>query len=257
MSIFSGIKELFEPQSEDDRAAENPNFIVRPNRIKNILERFVESQVQVTIKTDDDEEHSSRILAVKRNGIVLDQLLSRTAHRNIINDLTLQIEAKYHSIPFNFKSRVVDNKVNKNSGYLISFPEKIYHPQKRDFFRLPLKETEQHKFIGSAQYSENTVTGYIYDISFGGLSIAVNSKVYVKKGDIIAPASLYLGKTSERVDCDLTVCAVKKSTMEGFNRIGCQYLNLSSDNKKRIHQFINEEDRKRAKISNENSRKKV
>jgi len=252
MSIFSGIKELFEPQDDNDRSAENPNFIIRPNRIKQILERFVESQVQVIIRTGDDEEHSSRILAIRRNGIVLDQLLARTAHRNIIDDLTIQVEAKYHSIPFNFKSIILDNKINNNSGYLISFPEKIYHPQKRDFFRLSLKETEQHKFIGSAQYSENTVTGYIYDISFGGLSIAVNSNVYIKKGDILAPANLSLGKTSERVDCDLTVCSVKKSTIEGFSRIGCQFLNLTSDNKKRIHQFINEEERRRAKTSKEN-----
>lgn len=247
MSILSSLKELFDADDKDDASEDNPNFIVRPNRIKQTLRIFMDAHVQITVVMDDDSENASRVLGVTKKGIILDQLLSRVAHNKMMQTTHLRINAKHHAIPFNFESTLIGSTGKSNSFYLISFPEKIYHPQKRSFFRLALAHAEQYKFVGAVKYSENTVTGYIYDISYGGVSVAVNSNTYIKKGDILAPASLTLGSASDKIDCDFTVCSIKKSSVDGFNRIGCKFLNITSPTKKLLHQFIHKQQRKRAK----------
>lgn len=247
MSIFSGLKELFDDEDKEDASEDNPNFIVRPNRIKQMLQIFMEAHVQITIVMDDGSENSSKVLNVTRKGVVLDQLLSRVAHNKMMQSTQVSIQAKHHAIPFNFETTVVQSSTNPNGTYLVSFPDKIYHPQKRAFFRIRLAHAEQYKFMGAAKYSENTVTGYVYDISYGGICVAVNSNTYIKKGDILAPASLSLGSAADRIDCDFTVCSIKKSSVDGFNRIGCQFLNITPATKKLIHDFINKQERKRAK----------
>ncbi|PCI22394.1 MAG: hypothetical protein COB62_01545 [Piscirickettsiaceae bacterium] len=251
MNILTGLKELFEPESTTNAIEENPNFVTRPNRIKYMLHVLMEARVQVTLIMDDKSEHASQVLDIAKKGIVLDQLTSRAAHNKLTNSKSIRIDAKHQSIPFNFNSVIIDNKMNRGTGYLISFPEKIYHPQKRAFFRLSLAHAaNRYKFIGSVQYSENTITGYVYDISYGGISIAVTSNTYIKKGDILAPASLTLDN-DQRIECDFIVRSVKKSAAEGFIRIGCCFLNLPSTTKSIIHELIRKQERNRAKKSSE------
>jgi len=124
--------------------------------------------------------------------------------------------------------------------------QKKYHPQKRAFFRIPLENIEKYKFSGAIQFSENLVSGYLYDVSFGGISVVVYSNTYIKKGDILSPASIKL-KNGSTIHSDFTVSSIRKSPREGFSRIGCEFLNLQADDKRILHKFITESDRERAK----------
>ena len=166
MSFLSSLKSLLASEErEHDALNDNPNFIVRPSRIKHMLQSLMESHVQISIVLDDQSEHTSRILDVSENDIVLDQFNSREAHNKMVKGTMVQIDAKHHSVPFNFSASLIGT--SRDGGYIISTPEKIYHPQKRSFFRVPLVNIEKYKFTGAIQYSENLVSGYIYDVSFG------------------------------------------------------------------------------------------
>lgn len=245
MSFISSLKSLLasEEKREDARNV-NPNFIVRPSRIKHMLQILMESHVQISILLDDQSDYTSRVLSVSDADITLDQLNNRVAHNKMAPGSVIQINAKHHSVPFNFSTTITGT--SPDGGYLVSMPDKIYHPQKRAFFRVPLENIEKHKFTGAIQFSENLVSGYIYDVSFGGICIAVYSNSYVKKGAILSPASMTL-KDGNIIHTDLTVCSVKKSLQEGFTRVGCQFLNIPATEKRSIHKFITASERERAK----------
>jgi flagellar brake protein len=191
MSFISSLKSLLASEEKEDIARNiNPNFIVRPSRIKHMLQVLMESHVQLSVLPDKQSDYTSRILSVSPTGITLDQFNSREAHNKMTQGSAIQINAKHHAVPFNFNTTITGTSLD--GGYLVSMPDKIYHPQKRAFFRVPLENIEKHKFTGAIQFSENLVSGYIYDVSFGGICIAVYSNSYVKKGAILSPASMTL-----------------------------------------------------------------
>lgn len=248
MSFLSGLKFLLSSEEkEQDNLNDNPNFITHPARIKHMLQMLVESHVQVTIILDDDSEATSRVLDISKNDLSLDQLNNRQAHNKMTKGSQLQIQAKHNSVPFNFTVSIIGT--TNEGSYLISTPNKIYHPQKRAFFRVPLPDLEKYKFNGAIQYSENILSGYVYDISFGGICIAADSNTYVKKGSILSPASMVL-QNGNSIHTDLTICSVKHSPQQGFTRIGCEFLNMEAIEKRVLHKFIAECERKRAKKTN-------
>lgn len=245
MSFISTLKSLLASEEEQHNAQnDNPNFIVRPTRIKHMLQILMESHVQISIVLDDQSDYTSMLLDVSTNDMTLDQLNSRVAHNKMLPGTVIQINAKHHSVPFNFTSTIIDS--SRDGGYIISMPEKVYHPQKRAFFRVPLENIEKYKFTGGIQYSENLISGYIYDVSFGGICVAAYSNSYVKKGAILSPASMTL-KNGKIIQSDFTVCSVKKSPQEGFTRVGCEFLNIQAAEKRSIHKFITECERERAR----------
>ena len=248
MSFLSGLKSLLSSEQKIiDQDSDNPNFITQPSRIKHTLQQLMESHVHISIILADQSEHTSRLISVSKNGFIIDQLNSRAAHNKVGVGSAIQIQAKHNAIPFNFSSTV--DSLAKGGGYFISMPERIYHPQKRDFFRIPLENIEKYKFSASIQYSENTLTGYLMDVSYGGISIAVSSNTYIKKGNILSPASLIL-KNGNTIHADFNVCSVRKVHQDGFTRIGCKLINITPAEKRRFHKFISESARERAKNSN-------
>jgi len=245
VSFISSLKSLLaSEEKEEDTRNTNPNFIIRPSRIKHMLQTLMESHVQISLVLDDQSDYTSRVLEVSTNDIILDQLNSRVAHNKMVLGTVIQINAKHHSVPFNFSSSIIGT--SRDGGYIISMPDKIYHPQKRAFFRVPLENIEKYKFTGAIQFSENLVSGYIYDVSFGGICVAVYSNSYVKKGAILSPASMTL-KDGNIIHSDFTVCSVKKSPHEGFTRVGCEFLDIQPTEKRNVHKFITECERERAK----------
>jgi len=244
VSFISSLKSLLRSEEKEEIAHDvNPNFIVRPSRIKHMLQILMESHVQISVLLDGQPDYTSRVLSVSEKDITLDQLNTRAAHHKMTPGSVIQINAKHHSVPFNFKTTITG--ISRDGGYLVSMPDKIYHPQKRAFFRVPLENIEKYKFTGAIQFSENIVSGYLYDVSFGGACIAVYSNSYIKKGAILTPASMTL-KDGSIIHADLTVCSVKKSPQEGFTRIGCEYLDLPATEKRNIHKFITTCERERA-----------
>jgi len=244
VSFISSLKSLLTSEEKEDIARDvNPNFIVRPSRIRHMLQILMESHVQISVLLDGQPDYTSRVLSVSEKDITLDQLNTRAAHNKMTQGSVIQINAKHHSVPFNFRTTITG--ISRDGGYLVSMPDKIYHPQKRAFFRVPLENIEKYKFTGAIQFSENIVSGYLYDVSFGGVCIAVYSNSYIKKGAILTPASMTL-KDGSIIHADLTVCSVKKSPQEGFTRIGCEFLDLPATEKRNIHKFITTCERERA-----------
>jgi len=244
VSLISSLKSLLSSEEKEDIVRDvNPNFIVRPSRIKHMLQMLMESHVQISVLLDEQHDYSSRVLNVSATGITLDQLNIRAAHHKMTQGSIIQINAKHHSVPFNFSATI--KGASRDGGYLVSMPDKVYHPQKRAFFRVPIENIEKYKFTGAIQFSENIVSGYLYDVSFGGVCIAVYSNSYIKKGDILTPASMTF-KDGNIIHADMTVCSVKKSPQEGFTRIGCEFLDLPAAEKRNIHKFVTTCERERA-----------
>ncbi|HIG78506.1 MAG TPA: hypothetical protein EYQ47_00520 [Cycloclasticus sp.] len=247
MGFLSSLKTLLLAEEKaHDVLNDNLNFILRSSRIKHMLQILVESHVQISILLEEGSEHTSRILDISKNDMMLDQLNSRQAHNKMIKGTSIRVQAKHNSVPFNFTASVIGSA--NDGSYLISIPKKVYHPQKRAFFRVPLANIEKHKFNGAIQYSENRVSGYVYDVSIGGICIAVYSNTYIRKGALLSPASMTLNGGDD-IHTDFTVRCVKKSPQEGFIRVGCEFLNIEPAEKRSIHKFIAQYQRERAKKS--------
>jgi len=235
MSFLSSVKSLFFLQKESSEKLANPNFIQLPSRIKHILQTLCEAHVQITIILDDKTEHTSRLLNVTANDILFDQLNSLGAHKRMKKGFVIQVNAKHRAVPLNFSTTILET--TSDGYYLASLPNKIYHPEKRSFFRLALNEVEKYKFNSIIQFSGQSLSGYIYDISYGGISIAMHSDSYVKVGTVLSPASITL-KSGSVLHIDLSVRSVKKNQQNGVTRIGCEFLKIDSATKRSLHKFI-------------------
>jgi len=247
MSFLSNVKSLLSSEEDNKGSSkfnENPNFIQRPSRIKRSLETLYEAHVHIAIIFDDKTEHTSRVLSITAEHILFDQLNNLAAHKKMVKGYAIQVHAKHHAVPLNFSTTVLDK--TSDGYYLVAIPSKIYHPEKRSFFRMSLSEIEKYKFNSMVQFSENSVSGYIYDISYGGLSIAMHSEAYIKKGTVLSPASITL-KNGNTLHVELTVRSINKTQRNGVTRIGCEFLDMDSSTKKSLHKFITECERERSK----------
>lgn len=251
MSFISELKELISSTEKKPKLSnENPNFVTRPNRIVHMLRTLQDSGMQITIVIGDNSEYASKIFGITKQGIILDQLNSREGHQKIATGIPVQIKAKQQAVPFNFHSTVIKIQGSNLSGYLISIPEKIYYPQKRAFFRVPLEHYNHLTFKAALEFSDNTLTGHILDISSGGISLGIYTTAYIKRGSVLTPVSLTIANT-ETIICDLNVCSVKKSPHDGLTRIGAEFINLDSATRLALNKFIAIYERKRAKKESE------
>jgi len=236
MSFLSSVKSLLISEEKESREEPgNPNFIQLPSRIKHTLQTLCDAHVQIMIVFDDKTEHTSRLLSVSTNEIIFDQLNSLSAHNRMKKGFVIQVNAKHRSVPLNFSTTILET--TSDGYYLASLPSKVYHPEKRFFFRIALNDIEKYKFNSLIQFSENSLSGYVYDISYGGVSIAMHSDSYVKVGTTLSPASITL-KNGSILHVDLSVRSVKKNQQNGVTRVGCEFLNIDSATKRSLHQFI-------------------
>tara|TARA_R110002095_G_scaffold119391_2_gene103946 strand:- start:412 stop:1188 length:777 start_codon:yes stop_codon:yes gene_type:complete len=248
VSLLSDLKSFLssdkEPKHDVPRA--NPNFIIDPGRIKHTLRLLVESHVQVTIVVDDQSYHTCRILSVSEKGLLLDQITDHETHKKILAQKNIRINAKLNSVHCNFNCLIIHPYSDNDNAYLASLPERIYYPQKRAFFRIPLVDLETHAFNGSTEHSNDNVSGFIYDVSFGGIGIAVYSNNHIKKGDLLSASNMTLNN-GQIIQADLAVCSVKRAPQERFTRVGCKFVNIEPAYKKCIHKFITACERERVK----------
>lgn len=248
MSLLSDLKTFLSSDKEEKRDVQrvNPNFITHPSRITHTLQLLVGSHVQLSIVLDDQSSYTSRILSISETGLVFDQVIGHEEHAKVLAQKNIRINAKLQSVHCNFNCRITQSKTPDGNGYMASLPEKIYYPQKRAFFRIPLADLETHKFDGSILNSDNNVSGYIYDVCFGGIGIAVYSNSYVKKGDVLSPAMMVL-QNGQIIQTDFTVRSIKRVPHERFTRVGCEFLNIAPTTKNSINKFIAECQRERVK----------
>ena len=249
MKFISNLKELFtQPEQKSSPLNENPNFVTRSNRIMHMLEALIDDTTQIIVAMPDENEFPSKILMLKKEGIIIDQFKSLKGHKNIEIGTKIEVRAKQNAVNLKFKSVVIKKKENKFSGYFIQFPERVYYPQKRASFRVPLEHLRNITFRTTLESSENTITGHVLDISTTGIGIGVRTEAYLKKGSILAPFSLSLGD-SESIICEAVVTSVNTPARSAYLRVGCQFRSLDSESKKIINKFIIEAERNRKKTS--------
>lgn len=243
--MFSRLKNLFgsDELDEPDPQDENPNFITRPRRIRTLLYLLIEDHTQVSIELDDEHVYSSAVREVSDDGLWVDELNAREGHVMMTPGRPIKIRAKHQAVHLIFESTVSETQT---SGYLIKLPNKIYYPQRRSYYRVPLNSIASYAFRASTPYADQPVSGRIEDMSYGGICLAINDAIYFKKGDLLAPASLILND-GEVVNCDLVVCTVKKSQATGTTRLGCEFSDMDANARKAVNQFIVYCERERAK----------
>lgn len=243
--MFSRLKNLFNSEETESSAAEdeNPNFITRPRRIKTLLFLLMEDHTQVTLQLSEDQVYSSAIREVTEDGILLDEINSSEGHRLMVSDFPVKVRAKHQAVHLIFESKV---KEILKDGYLVSLPDRIYYPQRRSYYRVPLNSVASFGFRASGPYADQPISGRIEDMSYGGVCLLLNNDTYFKKGDLLSPASLVLND-GDVVNCDLVVCTIKRSPGTGMMRLGCEFSDLDANARRAINQFIVYCERDRAK----------
>jgi len=250
MNFFSDLKDIFaQPEQKADLLNENPNFVTHPNRIIHMLDALIDDATQIIVGMPDENEFPSKILMLNKEGIIIDQFKSLKGHKNIEIGTKIEIRAKQNAVNLKFKSAVIKKKENKFSGYFIQFPGRVYYPQKRASFRVPLEHLRNITFRATLESSENSLTGHVLDLSTDGLAISVRTEAYLKKGSILAPFSLSLGG-GESIICEALVTSINAPTRSSYLRVGCQFKNLDPTAKKTINNFTIKTERNRKRKIN-------
>lgn len=243
--MFSRLKNLFASDDADEvnPQEENPNFITRPRRIRSLLFLLMEDRTQVTIHLDDEHEYPSTIREISEDGLRFDEFSDRAGHKMMVVGQLIKVKAKHQAVHLIFESEVTEQL---HDGYLASLPNRVYYPQRRSYYRVPLNSVTSYGFRAAHPYSNKPLSGRIEDMSYGGVCLVINDDSYFKKGDLLSPTSLVL-TDDEVVNCNLVVCTIKKSTVTGLTRLGCEFLNLDANARRNINQFIVSCERERKK----------
>lgn len=243
--MFSRLKNLFvsDDQEAVDAQDENPNFITRPRRIRSLLFLLMEDHTHISIELSEDQIYSSTIREVGDDGLLLDELNTRQGHQQMTPGRSIKIKAKHQAVHLIFESTITELLPE---GYLIALPDRIYYPQRRSYYRVPLNSVASFSFRAAHPYSNKPISGRIEDMSYGGTCLVINDDSYFKKGDLLSPTSLILND-GEVVNCDLVVCTIKKSSATGMTRLGCEFSDLDNNARRVINKFILYCERDRAK----------
>lgn len=181
----------------------------------------------------------SYILSIKDDSLELDLLRDPSSHQALIGSESFRVVAKQSHIDFVFDAYLIAYQEG-DSVYSILFPEKIYHPQRREAFRLALPEPIKLTIDIFLPGSETVLTGRIINLSVMGAAFVISSEFNVSPGEIIENCVFhFLGGIN--IKLNIRICTTRYLR---FNagcvgvRVGCSFLALSHETEQILSKFI-------------------
>ena len=241
--LFAGRPQSEEVESEyhESTAIENPNFITNPDKITKLLQDIEEASPLCTINIDGKtEEFSSSILEVnlEKKQLIIDELHPENGNHYLTKDHKLKLTTIHNGIRLAFQ--LTNIKPGSSQGiayYKVNIPSRIYYPQRRSSPRIQINLLNI-PFSGTSNNTHASISGYIFDLSRGGVGIiSQNNRARVKRGDIIQNCQIQLDES--RIKFDLTARFIKPvSSGTEKTQIGGYFINLPPKDQKKLEYFV-------------------
>ena len=248
--MFSRLKNIFSRQTEDNAVTDdsdtlaslhNPNFLVEPDKIINLLTEIEVSSPLCTIQLEGmEEEYSSSILGIKpdKNLIILDELIPAEGNARLQQQKSLKLSTYHKGIYLSFNLSSIETGSSRGIVYYKSpLPSRIYYPQRRRAPRIEISSIDI-AFTGVSERTGVNVSGYLFDLSRGGAGIDMPAnRARIQRGDKIKNCKISFEDYT--MDFDFSVRFVKAPSSTSTKvQIGGSFENLSSKSQSKLSYFI-------------------
>ena len=245
--MLGTIKDFFKKKEEptasdayDPKLATNPNFLTDPDQIISLLKDIEQASPLCNIHIEGiTEEFGSSILDVQLDNkqIILDELFPKYGN-NLITDKKIKLSTTHNGIRLALMLSDITSESSRGIAYYKSdIPSRIYYPQRRTTPRIQLNALNI-QFSGISDRTKSSVGGHIFDLSRGGIGIAIpNNRARIQRGDSIINCRITLDDHS--IIFNLTIRFVKTTNQEtGKTQIGGYFENLASKDQNKLEHFV-------------------
>jgi len=241
------IKDFFKKKEDpsssdtyDPKRATNPNFLTDPDQIISLLKDIEQASPLCNIHIEGiTEEFGSSMLDVQLDTkqIVLDELFPKYGN-NLITDKKIKLSTIHNGIRLTLMLSDITSGSSRGIVYYKSaIPNRIYYPQRRTTPRIQLSALNI-QFSGVSDRTKSSVGGYIFDLSRGGIGIAIpHNRARIQRSDSIKNCRITLDAHS--INFDLTIRFVKTTNQKtGKTQIGGYFENLTSKDQNKLEHFV-------------------
>ncbi|HEB78676.1 MAG TPA: hypothetical protein ENI90_09130, partial [Methylothermaceae bacterium] len=153
---------------------QNPHFVHDPDEILKILKGLRHASTVISLYFPDrpQQGYGSSLIEVGRGALLLDQVNHPRGHAQLLAEKSFRALSKYKGVTVTFDCRLLG--LTESDGvlrYRVAFPERIYYPQLREFFRVQVQSLKLPLHIrGRDAFGDaDTVVGRVEDLGPNGI----------------------------------------------------------------------------------------
>ena len=222
---------------------ENPFFLYDQDSIHKVLTEIsgISKVISIYFPDESGGGYATSLSRMSSNELYFDQVGCEDVHDRLLEKKTFRALSKYRGVPVTFDCKLLGLvRRGDKIWYKVSYPERLYYPQKREAFRVPvagLKLAMQVRAKPDLNLEFRTIEGTIEDIGLNGISFVIDPVMHVRKFDILRGCSFETSE-GETVDFNLEARSVRPISDGAKLRIGGRYVGLSSRNSRRIQKEL-------------------
>ncbi len=217
--------------------------ITNPTKILRLLERFTKGYNPLTVQISGHKElHTSCIVGVDKNHVLLDELLPSTGHQLLMTEHALQATGKIDGIDIQFATSLkrADDK-GKILTYYMKLPKTIEYRQRRLNYRVHIPVTMKLS-VTIDNINGNMIKGELRDLSYGGAGIIVLAdRIQIKTGEL--HECVIILPDGEKIRCSAELRYSRNIPSQRTQLIGVQFAGLLPEHSQHIGRCINKLER--------------
>lgn len=221
------------------------NQVNKKSELLNILYKLFSGHYLLNIKVEGlADSHTSAILMVKedKDYLVIDELWPAPSMREELVGSRLYIQTQHAGAQIEFETEIlaVNQDDEGTDYYKIAFPTSIEYDQRRTNFRFPVSIRKPIK-ARLVTANNSMITTELRDISMTGISARIFSKpvqAVLLEGEII-PTCMIESLNGYKIMSSLELRHVETNPNSGMLRIGAQFSNISSADKRQLERLVN------------------
>ncbi len=213
---------------------QNPHFVHDPDEMLKLLRGLCHTSTVVSLYFPErpQQGYGSSLIEVGRGALLLDQVNHPKGHAQLLAEKSFRALSKYQGVTVTFDCRLLGLTESKDGlRYRVAFPERIYYPQLREFFRIQVQSLKLPLHIRGRDEvgHEETVVGRVEDLGPNGIGFVLESDLFIRKLDVLRCCVLRI-EEDRQLTFDVQVRNVRRWGQGPRIRVGGRFVNLSKKN---------------------------
>lgn len=216
-----------------------------PHQIKRLIGELKERRVLITVALPDVPDlYNSAVLDVDgaQRQLVLDELTPSPGHERLLNSRELMVYARLDGLSVRFQSALVSHAhENGIALYHVELPERLYHGQKRSYYRVRVGLGVRLPVIVERE-DQPTIDGELRDLSVGGVGMAFAPQTRIQQGEHLSNCVIDL-PDGGTLSCSLEVRYASVDENHQELRIGARFANLTPAQERSVQRCVHDLER--------------
>ncbi len=239
------------PSALPDNHEGKTEKITNPARIAGLLLRIQEGNSLLNVSLPDFAgAYNSAIVEVhaQQNYLVLDELNPKSGHELLLKAGRLLAHTRLKGVDIRFEAVVESTGEREGSAvYRMVLPTTIDYHQQRAFYRATVGKAKIIK-VSIERTSGEQVTGYLNDISVGGVGMRFNNDTMaaLMRGETVPRCRIQL-PSGDNIICAIEIRFVSVGVDGNCRMAGARFVRLSQTQELTIARYVAALDRELAK----------